>query len=133
MLDTTGRIQTWNEGAEKLKGYTSAEIIGKHFSVFYPNEDLAADKPAKELAIATQTGRYEEEGWRVRKDGSRFWASVLITAIHDEEGRLVGVAQVNRDLSERRASEQRIKSALAESEGRRDEAETATLQRDDAL
>jgi PAS domain S-box-containing protein len=122
-LDTTGHVQTWNEGAERLNGYTFSEIGGKHFSIFYPPEDRVANKPALELAIAERTGQYEEEGWRVRKNGGLFWASVLITAIRDKTGRLVGFTKVTRDLSERRASEQRIKKALAESERLRTEAE----------
>jgi PAS domain S-box-containing protein len=104
MLDPTGHIATWNEGAQRINGYRPDEAIGRHFSVFYPREDLAAEKPARELAIATETGQYEEEGWRLRKDGSRFWASVLITAIRGPDGRLGGFAKVTRDLSERRAA-----------------------------
>lgn len=123
MLDTTGHIETWNEGAEKLKGYTAAEIVGKHFSIFYPQKDLDSGKPARELTIAAETGRYEEEGWRVRKDGSQFWANVLITAIHDARGQLIGFAKVTRDLTERRANEQEARDAAArlaaeEAEGR---------------
>ena len=133
MLDATGHVETWNAGAERLKGYKHAEIVGKHFSIFYPPQDVSANKPARELAIAERTGRYEEEGWRVRKGGSRFWASVLIEPIRDETGRLVGYAKVTRDLSERRASEIRIKNALAESERRRQEAEAAMRERDSVL
>src|ERR1051325_8200315 len=92
-LDPHGHIQTWNAGAERIKGYTAGEIIGRHFSIFYTPEDLAAHKPERELEIASRTGRYEEEGWRLRKDGSRFWASVNITALRDEHGELVGFAK----------------------------------------
>jgi PAS domain S-box-containing protein len=103
-LDATGHVLSWNAGAERFKGYKANEIIGKHFSIFYPMEDRW--KPPRELEIATQTGRFEEEGWRVRKDGSRFWASVVITALRDERGTLVGFAKVTRDLTERRQAEQ---------------------------
>ena len=103
-LDPTGHVLSWNAGAERFKGYTASEIIGKHFSIFYPMEDRW--KPPRELEIATETGRFEEEGWRVRKDGSRFWASVVITALRDERGTLVGFAKVTRDLTERRQAEQ---------------------------
>src|SRR4051812_1333407 len=81
LLDSTGHIRSWNLGARRIKGYEADEIIGEHFSRFYTPEDIARDHPANELAIAQEQGRYEEEGWRVRKDGSRFWASVLITAL----------------------------------------------------
>jgi PAS domain S-box-containing protein len=93
---------TWNRGAERIKGYTAHEIIGKHFSVFYPSNDLAANKPARELEIATADGVYQEEGWRLRKDGSRFWASIVITAVRRIDGQLAGFAKVTRDLSELR-------------------------------
>ncbi|HVE78462.1 MAG TPA: PAS domain S-box protein, partial [Gemmatimonadaceae bacterium] len=102
-LDPTGHILTWNEGAQRFKGYAPHEIIGQHFSVFYPPEDL--DKPPRELEIATREGRFEEEGWRVKKDGSRFWANVVITALFDEAGDVVGFAKVTRDLTERRAAQ----------------------------
>jgi PAS domain S-box-containing protein len=105
LLDPGGHVATWNAGAEHLKGYTAAEITGRHFSVFYTEPDRARDHPANELEIAAREGRYEEEGWRVRKDGTTFWASVTITAVRDESGTLVGFAKVTRDLSERRAAE----------------------------
>jgi len=107
MLDPNGKVATWNEGAERAKGYTEDEILGRHFSVFYPEEDLAAGKPARELEIAKAEGRYEEEGWRVRKDGTRFWANVTITAIRNEKGTLIGFAKVTRDLTERLAAQER--------------------------
>jgi PAS domain S-box-containing protein len=107
MLEPSGRIATWNEGARRIKGYTEEEIIGKHFSIFYPLEDSAAGKPSRELVIATETGEYKEEGWRVRKDGARFWASVVITAVRDAKGVLAGFAKVTHDLTERRAAEGR--------------------------
>jgi len=104
-LDSNGYIVSWNPGAERFKGYTAAEIIGKHFSVFYPPEDLQARKPQIELEIATAVGRLEDEGWRVRKDGTQFWANVVITAIRGTDGELVGFAKVTRDLTQRRAAE----------------------------
>ena len=107
MLDPTGVIVSWNEGAERIKGYRSNEIVGKHFSVFYPKEDLAAGKPEMELRVAKQTGRFEDEGWRVRKDGTLFWANVIITAIRNDAGELIGFGKVTRDLSERRAAHER--------------------------
>jgi PAS domain S-box-containing protein len=106
MLDPTGHVTTWNDGAQRIKGYTADEIIGKHFSIFYTPEDLASGKPARELEVATRTGVYEEEGWRLRRDGSRLWASVLITALR-VDGRLAGFAKVTRDLTERRAAQER--------------------------
>ena len=107
MLDPQGRVVSWNPGAERINGYTAAEIIGRHFSTFYPNEDVARGKPAMELRVASQEGRYEEEGWRVRQGGSLYWASVTITAVIDADDRLVGFAKVVRDLTERRAAQER--------------------------
>jgi PAS domain S-box-containing protein len=109
LLDPGGHIASWNMGAARIKGYTANEIIGKHFSIFYPRQDIAAGKCERELAIATEQGRYEEEGWRLRKDGSRFWASVVITAMRDREGRLVGFGKVTRDLTERRRADEELK------------------------
>ncbi|HEY9857852.1 MAG TPA: PAS domain-containing protein, partial [Stenomitos sp.] len=100
MLDPTGRILTWNAGAQALKGYSENEAIGQDFSVFYPPEDVAAGKPRRLLDQATREGRVEDEGWRVRKDGTRFWADVVITALRDESGTLTGFAKVTRDLTE---------------------------------
>jgi PAS domain S-box-containing protein len=115
MLDPTGVITTWNAGAERLKGYRAVEIIGKHFSTFYPDAEVAAGKPDRELEIASAEGRYEEEGWRVRKDGSLFWANVVITAVYDRDATLRGFAKVTRDLTERRRAEQeRIELAHAQ-------------------
>jgi diguanylate cyclase (GGDEF)-like protein/PAS domain S-box-containing protein len=104
-LDPHGRVATWNLGANRIKGYSKEEIIGKHFSIFYPPEDIAAGKPEAALQIAAQEGRYEDEGWRVRKDGSRFLASVIITALRDQSGSLCGFGKVTRDVTERREAE----------------------------
>jgi PAS domain S-box-containing protein len=104
-LDADGYIVSWNLGAERIKGYAPEEIIGKHFSVFYPDE--LRHMPPRELEIAAAEGRFEDEAWRLRKDGSRFWANVVITALHDERGELVGFAKVTRDLTQRRAQEER--------------------------
>jgi PAS domain S-box-containing protein len=115
MLDPTGRVVTWNSGAVRLKGYSAREIVGEHFSRFYPPEDQAANKPALELEIATREGRFEEEGWRVRKDGTRFWASVIITAMLDQGGKLLGFSKVTRDLTEhKRAEEERLRLVQAQ-------------------
>ena len=112
-LDTGGHVETWNLGAERIKGYKADEIIGKHFSIFYPPEDVAAGKTERELEIAIGEGRFEEEGWRIRKDGSRMWASVTITALRNPQGDLLGFAKVTRDLTERRQAEE-SRRALAE-------------------
>lgn len=104
MLDPKGHLLTWNEGAERIKGYKASEIIGQHFSVFYLEEARTSNHPQNELAIAKKEGKYEEEGWRVRKDGATFWASVLITAIYDDS-ELIGYAKVTRDLTERKKAE----------------------------
>lgn len=109
MLDPEGNIATWNTGAERIKGYQASEIIGRHFSCFYPEEDLAARKPWRELEVAAREGRFEDEGWRIRKDGSRFWASVIITAVRDDSGTLVGFGKVTRDLTERKQNEDELR------------------------
>lgn len=106
MLDQQGVVATWNEGAERIKGYRAKEIIGRHFSIFYPEEAKARKHPDYELKKAIEEGRYQEEGWRLRKDGSQLWANVTITPVYNGE-RLIGFAKVTRDLTERRASEQR--------------------------
>ena len=107
MLDPNGYVASWNKGAQRLKGYTADEIIGRHFSEFYPPEDIASRKPARELEIASHEGRFEDEGFRIRKDGSSFWANVIITAVRDDDGSLVGFAKITRDLTERRAAEEK--------------------------
>jgi PAS domain S-box-containing protein len=114
MLDTTGHVTTWNLGAERIKGYKASEIIGKHFSIFYPPEEIAAGKTERELEIATREGRFEEEGWRIRKDGSRMWANVTITALRNPEGELIGFAKVTRDLTERRQADENLRALAAE-------------------
>jgi PAS domain S-box-containing protein len=111
MLDPNGVIASWNAGAERIKGYTKDEIIGKHFSIFYPPEAIARNWPATELERAARDGRIEDEGWRVRKDGTYFWANVVITALRDEEGRLIGYGKVSRDLSERRRAEEELRDS----------------------
>ena len=113
MLDPDGHVASWNVGAQRSKGYTATEIIGRHFRTFYPPEMQEAKHPEWELDMAVRHGRYEEEGWRVRKDGSRFWANVLITAVRNERGDLVGFTKVTRDMTERRAMMQRLESANA--------------------
>lgn len=113
MLDTTGRIVSWNEGARRIKQYSPSEIMGQHFSIFYPPEDVARHKPDMELKIAIRDGRFEEEGWRVRKDGSRIWANVVISAIYAPEGWLLGFSKVTRDLTERRRVEELQRQAHA--------------------
>lgn len=105
MLDPSGYIASWNRGAQRIKGYGPEEIIGQHFSVFYPAEDIAARKPEWELEMATRDGRFEDEGFRIRKDGTTFWASVVLTAVRDDDGSLLGFAKVTSDLTERRATE----------------------------
>ena len=111
MLDPEGRIINWNPGAERTKGYSREEIIGRHFSQFYTPEDRDARTPWKAIATAAETGKYEAEGWRVRKDGSRFWASVLINPIRSQDGQVIGYAKITRDLTERRAADERARQA----------------------
>jgi PAS domain S-box-containing protein len=113
LLDPEGRVATWNAGAEAIKGYPAHEIIGQHFSVFYTQPDRDSDHPGYELRVAAETGRFEDEGWRVRKDGTRFWASAVITALRDGDGTLVGFGKVTRDLTERRAGEQALRDLNA--------------------
>lgn len=111
MLDPGGYVATWNAGAENIKGYRAEDIIGRHFSTFYTAEDRLRGHPADELTIAARDGRFEEEGWRIRKDGGRFWANVVITAVRDEHGVLTGFAKVTRDLTARRAAEEELRAA----------------------
>jgi PAS domain S-box-containing protein len=128
MLDPTGHILTWNRGAQRIKGYEVSEILGQHFSRFYPPEDVAAGKPAWELQVASTKGRLEDEGWRVRKDGTRFWANVIITALRDEKGILRGFGKVTRDLTERKRAEEALRQSNVTLE-QRVATRTAELQR----
>ena len=105
MLDRSGIVMTWNNGAERLTGYKASEIIGSHFSCFFRPEDIHAGWPNRELETALKQGRSEEEGWRVRKDGGRFWANVVLTALYDEEGNHRGFTKITRDVSKRREAE----------------------------
>ena len=125
MLDSGGYVASWNAGAERIKGYRAHEIIGRHFSTFYAAEDLAAAKPARHLEIAREQGRVEDEGWRLRKDGGRFWANVVITALRDAQGNIRGFAKLTRDLTDQRARE--------EAEGRAALASEASRLKDDFL
>jgi len=111
MLDPRGYVLTWNAGAERIKGYKAEEIIGQHFSRFYPSEALQRGHPEYELQVAQAEGRFEEEGWRIRKDGSLFWADVVITALRDKSGRLLGFGKVTRDLSRRREQEESLRQS----------------------
>jgi PAS domain S-box-containing protein len=111
LLDPQGLVASWNSGAQKIQGYSSTEIIGRHFSAFYPPDSIARGWPEEELRRAVQFGRLEDEGWRVRKDGTRFWANVTITPIYDGSGKLSGFAKVTRDLTERRAHEEQLRAS----------------------
>ena len=116
LLDPTGRVASWNQGAQRFKGYTSDEIIGKHFSLFYTPEDRASGLPERALRTAAEEGKFEQEGWRVRKDGTRFWTSVVIDPVLDTDGALIGYAKITRDITDKlealqalRSSEQRFR------------------------
>src|SRR4051812_3634701 len=111
MLDLEGRVTSWNAGAQRFKGYEAGEIIGEHFSRFYTPEERERQAPKMALETAERKGRFETEGWRVRKDGSRFWASVVIDPVREPDGRLVGFAKVTRDLTERRKAEQELRQS----------------------
>src|SRR5438309_1140768 len=114
LMDPAGNVTSWNQGAQRIKGYQAEEVLGRHLSTFYPAEDVAAGIPARGLRVAEQQGQFEAEGWRVRKDGSRFWASIVITALRDEAGRLSGFAKITRDITERK----KIQDQLVEAERR---------------
>ena len=111
VLDPSGRVMTWNLGAQSIKGYSAEEIIGRHFSTFYTRESVDTGWPDHELKVATAEGRFEDEGWRIRKDGSRFWANVIITALRDENGKLVGFSKITRDLTDRRQHEEALRQS----------------------
>src|ERR1700744_2837120 len=108
MIDIDGTVRSWNSGAERLKGYSASEIIGKSFSSFYLPEDRERGLPKVALKTAAETGRFSSEGWRLRKDGSRFWALVVIDAVRDEQGELIGFAKVTRDITERQQAHEEI-------------------------
>jgi hypothetical protein len=115
LLDTAGHVATWNVGAQRIKGYAAEEIIGQHFSTFYPSEAARSGKCERELEAALRDGRFEDEGWRIRKDGSRFWANVVIQPLHNRAGTHIGFSKITRDLTERRDAEQdRIRLAHTE-------------------
>ena len=114
MLDPGGNVISWNVGAQHIKGYTDTEIIGKHFSIFYTEQDRAAGKPQRELQLATEDGRAEDEGWRVRKDGTRFWANIVITALYDSDGKLRGFGKVTRDITERKKAQEKLAEQTVE-------------------
>jgi PAS domain S-box-containing protein len=116
MLDPEGRVATWNAGARHIKGYEAEEVIGRHFSIFHPEEDVTQRKPERMLAAARESGRFKEEGWRVRKDGTKFLADVVITAVHDESGDLRGFAKVTRDVTERKKGEETQRALLVAEE-----------------
>jgi PAS domain S-box-containing protein len=125
MLDTEGRVTSWNEGAQRIKGYTADEILGHSFTEFYPEEAVAARFPQSELEAAAREGRFEDEGWRVRKDGSRFWANVVITALRNDAGAPIGFAKVTRDLTARREAEEQARRLAAEEAARAEAARRA--------
>lgn len=118
LLGPDGRVLTWNLGAQRIKGYEASEIIGQHFSVFYTPEEREADRPNKVLGAAAEYGRFEDEGWRVRKDGTRFWADVIVTALRDEAGEPYAYAKVTRDLTQRREAEEQRLALVAEQQSR---------------
>src|SRR3954463_12149653 len=111
LLDISGRVMSWNPGAERIKGYSAGEILGRHFSLFYPPEDRATGRPAAMLEQAAKEGRISAQGWRLRRDGTRFWADVVITALRDRSGVLTGYAKVTRDLSTWRQAHERIRES----------------------
>jgi PAS domain S-box-containing protein len=118
VLDPDGHVLTWNPGAQRAKGYAADEIIGRHFSVFYTSEEREAGRPAHLLGLAAEQGRIEDEGWRVRKDGTRFWADVVLTALRDAHGTVYGFAKITRDLTDRRAAAQQEQTLVAEQRAR---------------
>jgi PAS domain S-box-containing protein len=111
LLDADGYVTSWNSGAERIKGYAAAEVLGRHFSLFFTDEDRAEGRPGRALATARQTGRFEDEGWRLRKDGSQFWAMAVLDAVRDDTGTLIGFAKVTRDITEKRKASQALEEA----------------------
>src|SRR5690348_4773508 len=111
MLDPQGHVTNWNAGAQRIKGYTPEEIVGEHFSRFYTPEDREAGLPQRALETAREAGRYEAEGWRVRKDGSRFWANAVLDAVHDDDGKLIGFAKITRDMTEKREAQLQLQES----------------------
>lgn len=111
LIDSEGCVLSWNDGAELIKGYRPDEIRGRHFRIFYTQEDQAAKKPECEMREAAEHGRYEDESYRIRKDGSRFWADEVITALRDDAGRLVGFTKISRDSSDRKAMEDALRTS----------------------
>jgi PAS domain S-box-containing protein len=133
LLDRDGYIQTWNKGAKKNKGWNAEEIIGKHFSTFYLQSDIDAHKPERELKLARQLGRVEDEDWRVRKDGSQFWANVVITTLKNDDGEIVGFAKVTRDLTERKQNEDMLRSSNALLKKQQRELEALNVSKDEFI
>jgi len=133
MLDPEGRVVSWNSGAQRIKGYSAEEIVGQHFSRFYPFEDIERGAPQRDLDIVTAMGRFEDEGWRVRKNGSTFWANVVYTAIRDQSGNLRGYAKLTRDLTERKRLDQVLQEKNAELESAKSVAEKANRAKSDFL
>lgn len=113
LLDEAGRVTSWSPGAERINGYGEEEVVDRHFSIFYPPEEALSGKPARSLEMAALQGRYEEEGWRVRKDGSRFVANVVITPVRDDDGELLGFAKITRDITDQRRAQERAARARA--------------------
>jgi len=137
MMDPAGHILTWNEGAKKLKGYEENEIIGKHFSIFYSEEDQKAGKPEKELVASIKYGQVEDEGWRLKKNGEKFWANVIITRMNDEKGNLIGFSKITRDLTQTKIEEEKLRTAYKELqnavEGKTADLAAALVARDEFL
>ncbi len=131
LLDPNGYIQSWNKGAQKIKGYTASEIIGKHFSIFYVEHDIVAKKPEQELELAKRYGRVEDEDWRVRKDGTQFWANVVITALYDDNKNLIGFAKITRNLTERKRFEDEIRRANETLKRQQRELEALSISKDE--
>ncbi len=133
MLSPTGQAVSWNSGAQRIKGYTAEEIVGQHFSIFYPRDDIERGTPQRDLDIVTANGRFEDEGWRARKNGSTFWANVVLTAIRDQDGNLRGFAKLTRDLTERKLQDQVLHGKNTELESAKYVAEKANLAKSDFL